>query len=286
MRSPGEGTIGREGESWVVRVELPPGPNGKRRRLRRRAKTKAEAAALLKRVRAQLEEVDHPDGLRRTVDDAVATFLASQPADRAAKTIELEAWRGSLIVAGLGQRQIGKLTVRECDSFLVMASDGAYGGRALSTETLRRVRRLLVRVLDNERRIGNLGRNVAELSLMPAGSGSQRVDGGAHRLDVGEDGDRRSLTHIEFRQLWHVCRYPLLVVVDLCGRNGLRPAEARGLQWRNVDLHVGTLTVVRQLSSDDEPTRPKTQAARRVVRLDETTVGTLRAWKRQQDDQA
>lgn len=280
-RGKGEGTVGREGDGWVARIELPPGTDGKRRRIRRRAKTKTQAIAILRKLRVELAEVDNPDGLRRTVAVAVETYVASQPrAKRSRKTIEMEQWRASVIVAGLGGQEIGKLSVADCDAFLEAAASGEFGRRSIGTESLNRIRRLLIRSLDNERRLGNLVRNVAELARMPVIASTYD--------DVDEDGEvadglRRSLTREELSLLWHTARMPLLVVVDLCSRNGLRPSEARALGWSSVDLDELTIRIERQLSSSDRITRVKTARSRRTIRIDEVTALTLRRWRAIQD---
>jgi integrase len=279
-RAPGEGTIGKEGDSWVARVDLPPGPDGRRRRIRRRAKSKAEAAKILRQLREELDEVDNPAGLRRTITTAVETYLATVPTKGgAAKTIEMRQWRGSVIVAGLGRRQVGKLTVADCDAFLVAAAEGRYGQRPIGNEALRRIRSLLIKVVQNEQRLGNLARNVAELSIMPMTPAGYEIDDLDGEDGEGETASRRSLTHDEFRRLWHVARQPLIVVVDLCGRNGLRPSEARALRWECVDLDAGTVIVNRQMSSTNRLTGVKTKNADRVITVDERTATVLVAWQ-------
>ncbi len=209
---------------------------------------------------------------------ATETHLVTDSRPRSTKTHELRHWRATVIVDGMGSRQIGKLTVTDCDRFLVLAAGGEYGRRQIGTEALRRIRRLLIDVLRNEMRLGNLARNVAELSVMPAVPTSRTREGN------NEDGDdldsiRRSLTHDEYRQLWRVSRQPLLVVLDLCGRNGLRPSEARALRWSCIDADAMTMTINRQMSSNDHLTQPKTKRARRKIQIDDLTLSGLEGWR-------
>ena len=234
-RARGEGTVLRDGDGWIARINLPIGADGRPRRRKRRARTKTEAFKALKKLQDEIAELDNPYGLTRTVEQAVGTYLASQPkASRAAKTVRLEEWRGRVVIAGLGRRQIGKLSVTDCDRFLKLAAAGEYGSRTMSAETVRRIRRFLINALRNEMRLGNLNRNVADLSVMPDIENRRAIS----ESDNGDSSmsGRRTLSYDEYRRLWQVARFPLRVVVDLCGRNGLRPSEARALRWSCVDL--------------------------------------------------
>ncbi len=281
-RARGEGTVLRDGDGWIARIDLPIGPDGKRRRRKRRARTKTEAFKALKELQAEVAELDNPYGLTRTVEQAVETYLADQPkANRAPKTVVMEVWRGKVVIAGLGRKQIGKLSVTDCDRFLRQAAAGEYGSRTMSAQTVRRIRRFLINALRNEMRLGNLNRNVADLSVMP--------DIEKRLVVSDDDGDssmsvRRTLSYDEYRRLWQAARFPLRVVVDLCGRNGLRPSEARAVRWSCVDLEAMTITVNRQMSSDDELAPPKTKRSIRTISIDETTVDCLTTWRHSQDE--
>jgi len=96
-------------------------------------------------------------------------------------------------------------------------------------------------------------------------------------------GLRRTLSYQEFGRLWRASQSPLVVVVELCGRNGLRTSEARGLRWECIDLEAMTLTVNRQMSSRNKLTKTKTRRAQRTTSVDNRTVEVLNAWKKRQD---
>lgn len=282
-RARGEGTVLRDGDSWIARIDLPPGPDGKRRRVKRRARTKTEAHAKLKKLQEKYSAVENPDGLRRTVGEAVETYLDSRSTDGVAeKTVVGWRWRGDVIVAGLGAVEIGKLSVRQCDTFLERAANGDFGQRTMAPETVRRVRSLLRAVLRNEMRLGNVGKNVADLADLP----KARFGKSSY---TNEDGDtssslRRTLSYADYRKLWEAATWPLLVVVDLCGRNGLRPSEARALGWRSINLDDQTLTVDRQMTSGTKFTPPKTRGSLRTIPIDDTTVDILKTWKELQNE--
>ena len=119
-------------------------------------------------------------------------------------------------------------------------------------------------------RVGNLGRNVAELSELPSVESVDRA--------------RRSLDLDELRRLLDAAQGSRLIVVDLCGRNGLRPAEARGLLWADVDLDSSELSVTGQLTRENVRGAPKTKKAARTIRIDDSTVTRLKAWRERQDE--
>lgn len=281
-RGRGEGTVGREGDSWVARIDLPVGPDGKRRRRRRRARTKSEALQALKELRAEIEAVDDPDGLRRTVAQAVEHFLSTRNnVGRSEKTIEIDHSRARTIVRGLGNRKLGNLTVNDCDRFLADLAAGEYGRKMVKADTVRRHQALLTAAIRNEQRMGNVAKNVAELSELPRFT--------APEVAEDDDGDsstsvRRILTLGEYRRLHDACSGSLQILVDLCGRCGLRPSEARALRWSRVDLDDRTVRIDAQMSSANKLVAPKTRRSRRTVPIDDRTVELINAWSAAQEE--
>lgn len=75
--------------------------------------------------------------------------------------------------------------------------------------------------------------------------------------------------------LWH-----------LYAMTGVRRGEGLGLQWPDVDLDCGTITVRRSIVPEsDEPDGvedPKREHQRRTLDLDDDTVRLLRAWRKRQ----
>ena len=136
----------------------------------------------------------------------------------------------------------------------------------------------LAAVLRNEMRHGNLTRNVAELAIVPAGH-DQGDDG------PNEEPGRRSLTVDELHRLLGAATGSRLILIDLCGRNGLRPAEARALRWVDVDLDAGELSVRGQMDRHDRRTNvKKAHNAARTIPLDEITIERLKLWAQEIDE--
>ena len=67
---------------------------------------------------------------------------------------------------------------------------------------------------------------------------------------------------------------------DLCGRNGLRPAEARALRWQDVRLDQGELEITGQMDRTNNrgPVKRAANAAR-TIGIDQSTVDRLKGWK-------
>lgn len=150
----------------------------------------------------------------------------------------------------------------------------------MARDGVSRVRSLLIATLKNEMRQGNLIKNVGDLSVMPTFEDSRKP--GDEDGDDLADGQRRSLTYDEFAAFRAAARQPTLALVELIGRNGLRPSEARALRWECIDLDAMTLTVNRQMSSRDQLTKTKTRRSRRTIPIDDQTAEALTSWRAKQ----
>lgn len=260
-RTPNDGTVfeSKNGR-WVAVIELPRQGGGKRRRRMRRARTKSETLALLREMQEELRRSGTIARRDRTVADAIETFRSSRPPSHH------DDWLFSLITSGLGARKLSALTVAECDAFLVECAAGRYGRRPIGQDHLRRVRQRLAGVLRNEIRLGTVSRNVAEVLHLPATGVDTKV--------------RRALNVDELHRLLDVAAGPSLLLIDLCDRNGLRPAEARALRWADVDLDRLELAVSGQMNRHNErgPVKRAANAAR-AIRIDERTAEWFVAWR-------
>jgi integrase len=77
----------------------------------------------------------------------------------------------------------------------------------------------------------------------------------------------------------------LYALFHLVALRGLRRGEAAGLRWSDLDLDAGTLTVSEQLQQIGgrlAAAPPKSDAGRRVIALDKSTVAALREHKARQ----
>lgn len=264
-RSANDGTVVQTANGrWAAVIELPRSGDGKRQRRWRRARTKAEAQELLREMRDELHRTGTISNATRTVAEAVEDWRAERPDN------SHDDWVLGLIVEGLGAARVAALTVPECDRFLKAAAGGLGDRQPVGQAHLRRVRQRLIGVLKNEIRLGYATRNVAEVSQLP-------------RIDA-EPKPRRALTADELGRLLAVAKGARLILVDLCGRNALRPAEARALRWADIDLDAQELSVTGQQTRGNERGKVKrAHNAARTIMLDERTIERLTAWRIQQE---
>ncbi|MFV0522985.1 MAG: tyrosine-type recombinase/integrase [Acidimicrobiales bacterium] len=260
-RSAQDGTIFQDKNGrWNAMIELPRGPNGKRQRRLRRARTKAEAKARLDELREELRLTGTVSDANRTMAKAVDAFRDGRPPS------PNDDWLLGLVVTGIGGRKVKRLTVDDCDRFLAECADGSYGNRPIGASHLRRVKQRLTAVLRNEQRLGLVLQNVAEVAKLPA-------------TNV-EPKQRRSLTIDELQRLLLVADGAIGVLIDLCGRNALRPAEARALRWQDLDLDRGELQVSGQMDRANTrgPVKRAANAAR-AIGIDGSTIDRLKLWR-------
>ncbi len=270
-RGHGEGSVYRVDGGWTAVLDLPRGPDGKRNRRRRRAKTKAEALDKLREMQAELSSTGDIVDRDRRVSATLADFYKVREAKQIApRTLELDRWMLGVIEDIIGNRRIIDLSVADVDRFLALAAQG-QSGRPIGRSSLRRIRSTLVAAIKNDMRLGIVHRNVADLSVMPGG--------------LSEKAERRALSIDELNRLCQAATGATAILVDLTGRNGLRPSEARAMRWQFVDLENLTMTVRAQLSSKAEFVEPKTRKAYRTIRIDEVTADKLRRWREHQDVQ-
>ncbi len=272
-RSPNEGSIYRTEHGWTAEVSLR-GSDGRRVRRKRRARTRTEANRLLREMKTDLAAGGLADERRRVTEALEAYWQMRQGKGLAAKTLELDRWMLDLIAAGLGRRRVSKLTVADCDQFLETVAAGllvdGVRRKPLGRTSLSRLRGTLIAVVRNDVRLGFVNRNLAELSVLPA--------------DLAARVERRALTADRLASLCSAADGAVGVLIDLVGRNGLRPAEARAVRWSSIDFTAATLTVSKQMNSSDELVAPKTKRAGRTIRVDASTLARLEAWRSVQVD--
>ena len=270
-RSKHEGSVHQLDGKWIAVLELPRAASGRRVRRRRVASTRTEALKLLREMRREVDRNGTTADRRRSVSEAVESYWqARQGSGRSSETLERDRWMLDVITDGLGRKRTASLAVLDCDEFLAEVATGLErpdGSRRkpFVRAHVSRTRSMLRRVLNNEIRLGLMSRNVADLAVLPDAKRASRP----HKI----------LTPSELSQLLEVSSGATEVFVDLMGRNGLRPQEARGLQWDAVDFDSGTLIVGPQMNRKNEIVGSKTPRADRSIHLDGATLSRLRAWR-------
>lgn len=192
--------------------------SGKRRQIRRRFTTEADARAELAAVQAGVTAGTYVHASKLTVEQACEAWLASKHALRPST---LRGHRVSLqpLRDELGTVEVQKLTKAHLDTLVARLRRGEVEGRrAWSARSCNYMLYLCSAILDDQAAQGNVVRNVAKLV--------DRVSGDAKGF--------RTLTETEvFCILDHQCRDRHLWALALYG---MRRGEIAGLRWCNVNL--------------------------------------------------
>lgn len=144
----------------------------------------------------------------------------------------------------------------------------------LSGASVRRVHATLHRALHDAVRWQRLHHNPADAADPPRAS-AERTE----RQVWSRDELKRFLKSAQNDDL-----YPLWL---LYSTTGMRRGEALGLQWADIDLAAGSLSIRRSLvpvHGIPTPCEPKTKRGRRTISLDPTTVAVLKSHRRAQKE--
>jgi integrase len=268
-RGRGEDSVYQEGDRWRGVVSLGYGLDGRRVRKKVTGATKGEVLQKLRDLRGELNAGGAVPDDRLTVaaflERWVSTNLPGQVSERTldsyADTVRLH------LTPAIGRTVLRKLAVADVDRLLSWKRENGY-----SPNSLRIMRAVLRRALQQAQREGLVMRNVAALSVAP------RVRG-----DEG-----RALTVDQARQLLAEVsgtRREALLTVMLAF--GLRRGEALGLKWAGLDWSAATLKVthgVKRVQDRTETVRRtrlvvgelKTSRSRRTLFLTPQLVDLLR----------
>jgi len=268
-RAVGEGSVfyDKSKDRWVGSLVT---PDGRRKVL---AVTKNEARTRLDRLRRDVEAGEQAGDGNATVADALDRWqdrvLPSRDLEPA--TRDVYRWCARMLRTELGSKRLRTLTVDDVETALDrLASPDRKDARPLGRAALVKVRSVLGQVLDTAVRRGMVGRNVARSAeLTPTAKRTERRTA----LTPTEAVTLRA--HLDDDRLGAMFLTMLTV--------GLRPGEAAGICWTDLDLDAATLTVRHAVRLDKG--RPvvtdelKTTASRRTLKLPEPTVTALRVHK-------
>lgn len=257
----GSGSIWkRPNGTWAAGLYVYEGDGARRRRVVY-GKTRAEAADKLAEVRRRSENNIPITPNHLTVGKYLREWLDQIVAGRV-RPSTLTAYRhyvDQYLEPDLGGVRLGKLTAREVRQYL-----DALKRRHVGARTVRYIHATLRAALEDAMREELIEKNVAKLVRAPAVTKSEP----------------QPLTVEEIKTLFAANRddrlFALLVLIALLG---LRRSEVLGLQWSDVDLDAGTLTVRRGLHRVEGrlvAMDPKTARSRRTIPLPEVVVQALR----------
>jgi integrase len=255
-------SIYEENGGWTGAISLGFGPDGKRRRPKRKGKTKTEVKDKLREL---VEDLDK--GVKATrnyrVRDAVNDFLtAFSNSDTAPATIEVyRSLADHQLIPFIGRTLLKELTADDVETWL--------SGRAehLTSSSLGIVHGLLKRSIRRAARHDKVSRNVAELVDTPQGKAGRK----SRSLSLGQ---AKALLEEAAKPEHRLGAYVILAIVS-----GLRTEELRTLTGSAVDLDSATVYVLR---ADRHKGETKTALSRRGLGIADTAVEALRTLKKAQ----
>lgn len=272
-RDKGAGSIYKDTSrgGWRGEVEIA----GKR--YVRRGKTKAQVVDRLNALKR-----DHARGVLAVDQATTVAALMQHYVERAVpnrrggtlgpKQIEMYQWATQHLTVEVGTIRVAKLTTRDVERMLDRLAD-----RGLSRSSITKVHGVLRRALDHAVRRGDLNRNVAAVAELPVNIKPEAV-----RLSLSEDMARRLLDGLDEYRNGAMFAVSLLL--------GLRPGEAAGLYWEDVDLDRQVLNVTRGRQAGPNGDvrivdELKTTRAKRTVEMPDRLVELLAQHRRQQTEE-
>jgi len=288
--------------AWYFALELPPGPDGKRRpRLRRRGgDSQADAVAAWEAARDKLRKGADP-AVRVTAAAYLTGWLAARP-DLKASTGRGYRQHIAAMTALIGHLELDRL--RAADIAAMFAAIAA-GPRHPGPATLQRYRATLRAALNDAVRDGLIPFNPAARVRMAPERKPRPVVWTPERTAAfwAEHARQAAEAHADPFRVWrdlslrpgpvmvwtpeqtgafldHATGDRLSALFETIADSGMRRAEACGLRRADLDLDAGTITVSAtrvQIGWDVQDETPKSEAGHRDIPLDQRTVTVLRA---------
>jgi len=280
--------------SWYVRLELPAGLDGQRRRIRRGGYPSRRAAL---EVLARLRAPRPGDAGARmlTVGDWLAHWLVTKTAT-APSTVRGYAAHVRLYLGPyLGEVLLAELTTGHVQAmFTAIIRQHHALGTPVSAATLTRIRATLRAALNAAIRRGLITENPAAQAELPRARRPRAVVWTSFRVEQWRrTGERPAVAVWTAQQtaqfLASIEEHRLYAVYHLIALRGLRRGEAAGLRWCDIDLDGKTAMISQQLQQYDGRLAvcpPKTDHSTRVIALDHTTAAALAAHRDRQRAEA
>jgi integrase len=241
---------------WYVTVDVPAGPDGKRRRrgvggFKTKREAKAAEAEALRRLRDHVFVEPSRLTLASYLTEMWLPSMASQ-----VRPTTLSGYRHNVtayILARLGDTPLQRLTTARVGAFYGELSAAGVQGRPLAPKTVRYVHTTLRRALRDAMADGLVARNIAALARPPKGRRVEMRTWTAEQVAI-------FLASVREDRLY--AAWLLLATL------GLRRGELLGLRWADVDLAAGRIAVRRTLVMvGGKPAFSEPKTARAAARL-------------------
>jgi integrase len=258
------GNITKRGKnSWQLKFDAGT-IDGKRQQ--RYATVKGSRQDAQKELTRLLGEADK--GMLPTpTQDTVAEYVRHWLDTATGRTpMTMERWRE--LAAHQINPHLGAVPLQRLMPEAIRAWHAALLGKGLSARTVRHAHQFLRQVLTTAVKDGKLARNVA----------------GVHKPPKVEHSEIEILNSSDIERVQTLLRgHVLETVVSLALATGMRRGELCGLQWGDVNLDAGTLTVRRSIEETKalgiRIKEPKSKSGRRCIALPPAAVAMLREYK-------
>lgn len=255
---------------WHGYVSMGTGGDGRRDRRHVSAKTRPEVVAKVKALEAN-RDAAHVATAKTTTVEEWLTYWSETIAPARVRARTLATYKSMIrmhLLPYIGRRRLDKLLPEHVEQTYKQLLD-----KGLSPASVLRVHRLLHRALKVAMQRDRVARNVAALVEPPR----QVRPSTPEPLNVEEC--RKVLDTAKGRR--NEARWTVALAL------GLRQSEALALQWRDIDLVRGTLTVRRGLHRVPGQglvfTEPKNERSRRTIAVPKPLVDQLRRHRDTQD---
>lgn len=268
-RANGEGSIFylEKKKLWCAEVSLGTTLEGKSKRKKLYAKTKAEVIQKKKELEASLTTGTYTEPSTMTFKQYLTSWLEDvyKPTVRPSTFTRNKITINKHIIPTLGSIKLVNLTPLHLQNLYTKLTEEGQAPRSI-----RNLHFVLHKALDQAVKWSYITRNISDLVDLPKPRKEEVNVLTATQVD-------------QFLKVAEGCWYYALYVTALT--TGLRQGELLGLSWDDVDLDKGSITVRRtlnELSGHLSFGEPKTRSGRRTVTLPLFTVKVLREHRKSQ----
>ena len=231
----------------------------------RRGKTRAEVKDKLNALFRDHARGELAQNYTMSVAEVVDRYIERSVPNRRGGSLSPTAlaryrWAAEHIKAAIGTKRAAKLTTRDVEAML-----DRLAARPLSRDSLVKIRSLLRAALDSAVRRGEIVRNVADPAELP-GTTAAAIE----RLSLSPDMAERLFAGLDDERNGAMYAMSLLL--------GLRPGEAAGLYWDDLDGYIVNVTRARQTDERGHAAivdRLKTKQAKRTLEMPDRLVDML-----------
>ena len=264
-RDKGSGSLYRlqDGSGWKAEVRI----DGKR--YVRRGKTKGEVQDKLNALKRQEARgtlsVDQSTTVGTLVNEYVERVVPNRKSGNLSASHRYTyEWAAKIITSEIGTKRAASLTTRQVEQML-----DRLAGRPMARSSITKVRGTLRLALDHAVRRGDIARNVAQLAELPP-----KIKPEKSRSSLSEDMARTLLDGLDNYRNGTMFAASILL--------GLRPGEAAGFYWEDLDLENGIANITRSRETDargrvEIKDTLKTASAKRTLEMPPRLVEMLKA---------